>query len=275
MYKIMKLMLLIIFVSLIAGCNNKDKEMIDNLKKENQQLKIQITQLKKKINEPKQLILLIKKYLQQKNSNKVKKILKELLDKYPSERNNKEVGELIQENEELIQEKKKKEQKLMKTLNKYMEISKDDIDNITWYQPKLPCFFDDFEMTVLYAYIGQDNETKKPWLRIVVRYQKKDWLFIHKFVIVTDNKKYTYEKKFKREVLHNGLIKEWIDFYANEEDIKMLYDLAKSKKFKLRLYGTNYYEDQDNYCLSYGKDSLLRTLQVYNILLKQYKNENK
>ena len=48
MYKIIKKLVLLVAISFI-GCIDKDKEMIDSLKKENQQLTIQVNQLKEKI----------------------------------------------------------------------------------------------------------------------------------------------------------------------------------------------------------------------------------
>jgi len=278
--KFFKLLLLVLISIFFIGCSDKDKETIDMLKKENQQLIIQVKQLKekiqkleKKINEPKKLILQAKEYIKEKNGNEAKNILLEIIKKYPSEKNNKEIKSLLIESEKLIKQKKLQEKQLMAELKKIMTIDKDDIENIIWYLPKKLeiCPYDD---SVFYAYIGQDGDTKKPWLRIFIKYVGNEWLFINKFVIVTDDNKYVYEKDFKRKVLNDGHIEEWVDFYANDRDIKMLHDLAKTKHFKIRFYGNDSYEDLSSGCLSIGISTLSDTLKVYNVLMKKYKSNN-
>jgi len=272
---------LILFLGInFTGCSLQDKDKkIKELSQKNKQLVLKINQLENEnkklkekldqlMNAPARLKALAKNHIEKKEGAKAKTLLVSLINSHPEEKYNKDTKHLLMLAEKLIKKeierKKKLEKEKKRLIEKYMYIDKDDIENIIWYMPK-DALYNTEDFSMIYAYIGQKASGGKPWLRIVVQYVNDDWLFVKKFVILADGKRYEYIKDFKRKVLKNSnRIREKVDFYAEDSDIEMLKSLAKAKDRKVRFYGSDSYDDP------YVYFSIEDTLKVYEQLMHQY-----
>jgi hypothetical protein len=116
----------------------------------------------------------------------------------------------------------------------------DQVKQVTWYNNK-----DDNSERHITAYIGIDNNDK--WLRLKIRYQEHEWLFINKYTLRVDNKLYTIDANgnVKRAVITNYLLREWYDCSVDTEKYKMIREIANSNKTIIRYEGENYYDDYE------------------------------
>jgi len=114
----------------------------------------------------------------------------------------------------------------------------DKIEGITWYYDKStprPAL-----NSILYGYIGR--ATGSPSLRVYIQYSGETWLFVHKALIVADDRRFEVNGKWSTDSYTK--VWEWNDHLAGPEQMEMLKAVASSKKTTIRFYGRQYVDDR-------------------------------
>jgi len=159
---------------------------------------------------------------------------------------------------------------------KHLRISHDDIEGITWINPK-PYFY----MNQIHIYFGLKKGLTSPWLRLNIRYVGISWLFINEYIIKTDQhtyrikpKSFEVERKVRSDYpVPKGsswvYVEEIYDCLA-ESHIEMIDDIITSKNVKMRYSGESYRD----WIVSYKeKKRLADVLAAYKILRNIYDNK--
>ena len=148
-------------------------------------------------------------------------------------------------------------------LNKHV----DEVQNITFYNHKHQPKYNNQRCSVL-PYIGVST---KPYLRLVINYASSDWVFFKSVIYAVDDKRYTKTYNYY-DITHDtggGMVGEYLDILAGDDDIKMLREMADSKKTIVRFQGDDYRRD---YTLTKAdKDAIKDVLLVYDYMVKNAK----
>lgn len=165
-----------------------------------------------------------------------------------------------------IKEKNKADELLMKKriaeVLKKLRTQYDDINGITWYFDKSTPVQDNVKN--IHLYFGMEK-TGKPWLRLKIRYAGSNWLFIHSYIIKTDDGSFTIPVSFTDVNRDNGYygVKEYYDTEVNEEIMKIVKSIINSKIAKIRYLGQQY--KYDKMISSSEKEAMENVLYAYDI----------
>lgn len=132
---------------------------------------------------------------------------------------------------------KKRESSFKEIITNY-----DEFKRIYWYYTKYD-YQRDFE-NYPGIYIGKSN-TKK-WLIFKFSYHSSDWLFVKKLILKNDSDMMTLYPLYdvKRSVLYDGKIMEVFECDITK-DTNRIKKILNSRNLKIRLEGTDYYDDFD------------------------------
>lgn len=122
--------------------------------------------------------------------------------------------------------------------------STDEVEGTTWYKPSCYPRYSNSRSFVL-PYIGEKGGSY--WLRCKVDYTANDWVFFDRIIINVDGVKrdtITFEYfDVTRDTVVGGKLWETADFAPTDSQIKLLSDIADSKKTIIRFQGNDYYYD--------------------------------
>lgn len=117
----------------------------------------------------------------------------------------------------------------------------DKIDGITWYRDKSSPQHQNSNAAFLY--IGKPA-VGPSWLRLTIRYEADDWLFIQTATIVVDGvKQGVVGGRWLRDHAR-GRVWEWSDTAIKPEQIKMFSAMANAKAVVIRYEGSKYTVDR-------------------------------
>lgn len=115
----------------------------------------------------------------------------------------------------------------------------DKVEGITWYQdqssPK------SLNKSIVMLYMGDDE--KRPWLRFRIQHYADDWLFIKTAIFVVDGvKRGVASGRWERD--NGSHIFEWLDVQVDDEQRKLIDDIANGSEVIMRLEGRHYSKDR-------------------------------
>lgn len=276
-YSNLALTTIIIFSS--CGVSQKD---YDEVKKENEKLKIELDELK---NGPDRLLSEGKYLIESKRYQDSKNRLTQLIEKHSSTNQALEAKKLLIEIDKLIEIEKQREEKerqerekaekqriaqeekaereRLANATRKLKTKYDDVRNITWYYDKSTPTYTNYNSFNLY--MGKEK-SGRPWLRFRIQYTADDWLFIQSYIIKTDNTSHTIQTKYGEIETDNdsGDIWEWYDVPLNNELYNIIRDVINSKSVKLRYNGKQYYNDRT--ITGTEKQALKNILDAYEAL---------
>ena len=250
--------------------NQQLKIEFDELQKENQQLKIELDELK---NGPDRLLSEGKNFIEAKNYQDSKNSLIQLIDKHSATSQAIEAKRLLTEIDNLIEIEKKKEERerienekaerdRLANATRKLKTKYDDIRSITWYYDKTTPSYTNYNS--FHLYMGKEK-SGIPWLRFRIQYTADDWLFIQSYIIKTDDTSHTIETKYGEvETDSDSDIWEWYDVPLNNELYNIITDVINSKSVKLRYNGKQYYKDRT--ITGTEKQALKNILDAYEAL---------
>lgn len=92
-------------------------------------------------------------------------------------------------------------------------------------------------------YMGAQNDSY--WLRLIVNYTSRDWVFFEKIIFSVDGKNTTKYFNYFDITRDNsgGKVWEYVDIACGESEIDLLWSIANSKKTIIRFEGDDYYRD--------------------------------
>ena len=136
----------------------------------------------------------------------------------------------------------------------------DQVENITWYRDQSSSQYSN--SNAFYIYFGK-HQTDSPLLRLRVQYNADTWLFIESFLVVTDGRRFEYEKvKFNRD--HSDKIWEWYDEATDAGDMEVIKSIIASKSAVIRFNGQQYRRDRT--ITASEKAALQNVLNAYGAL---------
>ena len=145
--------------------------------------------------------------------------------------------------------------------------TKDEVANYSFYSHKNQPEYINQRCSVL-PYISVGSE---PILRLRINYAGRDWVFFQGVIFAVDDKRYTKTFGYNEVLRDNagGTVGEIVDVVADDDDIKMLREMADSKKTVIRFQGDDYRHD---YTLTKAdKDAIKDVLLVYDHMVKSSK----
>lgn len=153
-------------------------------------------------------------------------------------------------------------------LTKYTRSKFDEIENlILIYDKTTP---ESFVSNNFYAYlVAHDNDVV---LRLVMGFQRSDWVFVERIQIRIDNNEYFDVRvpyDVKSEIIVGG-IREWVDLKAKKHE-KMIKAISNGKKVLVRYKGDTY--QYDVMLGEQQKAALKRMCRLYEVLKEYYELE--
>ena len=126
--------------------------------------------------------------------------------------------------------------------------SYDKVQNCTFYYPKEVPYLQGGhiiadERCFILPYLGKKDNTL--WLRLICNYTGDDWVFVKKFITVTDSNKYTTTLNYYDVIRDHARRSVWevIDIPAEEQEQKMLRDISNSQETIVRFQGDHFAHD--------------------------------
>lgn len=148
-----------------------------------------------------------------------------------------------------------------------LSISKDDVDDIFFISMKSDIHTRFQDKSPLSPYVGFNPKEKTAWVRLKLYYADDRWLFIKKALIKTDDYKQEYNYlTFKRDN-SSGIIWEWNDSAATNDDIEMLKKVVNGDKTIVRFYGDQYHDDR--LVSAKQKKKISNVISMHDLLSKQ------
>lgn len=148
-------------------------------------------------------------------------------------------------------------------LNKHV----DEVQNASFYTHKHQPEYTNQRCSIL-PYIAANESTN---LRLMINYADDDWVFFKSVIFAVDDKRYTETYNYY-DITHDsggGMVGEYVDVVADKDDIKMLREIADSKKTIVRFQGDDHSYD---YTLTKAdKDAIKDVLLVYDHMVKNSK----
>ena len=140
-----------------------------------------------------------------------------------------------------------KQAEINSLLSKF-KCEEDKVRNMKFYYPRTmehysdDCWAADIRCFVL-PYIGMSNSSAE--LRLIHNYTDDDWVFFEKITYAVDDKRYYNSFNYGDVVRDNdgGEVWEYVDTYASESDIKMLWEIVNSNETIVRFEGDDYIHD--------------------------------
>lgn len=122
--------------------------------------------------------------------------------------------------------------------------STDEVEGVSWYEPSCYPKYSNTRCFVL-PYIGERDGHY--WLRCKVDYAANDWVFFTEIVVNVDGEKrdtisFDYGE-VSRDTYIGAKLCEVADFAPDSSRIKLLEDIANSKKTIIRFQGSDHYYD--------------------------------
>lgn len=141
-----------------------------------------------------------------------------------------------------------------------MRTKTDEIEGITWYHDRSTTPYDNNNS--FHLYIGRRGEGQ-PWLRLRLQYVGDDWLFIEKYTIAADDRRFTIVAGYGNVERDNegGEVWEWYDIPAGSTEIAIVESVIDAKKAIIRSEGKTYRKDRTITAIE--KQALRRVLTAY------------
>ncbi|MBW2602685.1 MAG: hypothetical protein JRE28_00005 [Deltaproteobacteria bacterium] len=244
-----KIIVLLLVMATLIGCDNKQREMellekIENLE----------SQLDECQNAAEKIHAKMKLSYEQKDFPSCKNLYREMEQKHPDSKLFAEVKSIYEkivkdekekaEKERLLADKKDREAKLKAEKEKQLKLKAlkklkkkyDDVADITWYRN--PYFTHYTNRNLTSVYIGHSGMST--WLRLRMSYHGDDWIFFEKaYLSYGGSTKEIFFNKYDDKKTDNGDggVWEWIDVSVSSDTARFLREFAKSKKSKMRLSG--------------------------------------
>jgi len=114
----------------------------------------------------------------------------------------------------------------------------DDMTKITWYYYNNTNNSRYSYNEHIYAYIGKKDNDPTPWLRIVLTYHARDWLFVNKYIFKCNNTIFSVYAFNKDSDVKHGGIYEWTDFSLDDFGYYNLLTIIKANNVKVRFDGS-------------------------------------
>lgn len=147
-----------------------------------------------------------------------------------------------------------------------LELSHDEFNSLTFYRDKRTCYnsWSAFKETTLNLYFSIEDGKKIPsGLRLKIRYNSSDWLFVRKAHFLINKKKYVVSGSFDRDN-YNGAIVEWVDNPVSKTNIGLIKALISCDTAKVRLEGSQYYSDMD-----ISEENLAAIRSIYELYIQK------
>jgi hypothetical protein len=266
---------------LLSSCGVPQRDY-DSLKKENEQLKIELDEIK---NGADRLLNEARHFIEGKEYRGAKNKLEKLIDKHPESPQATEAKDLVltvnkliaseerlREKERVEREKAEKqrmaleekaEKERLTSLTKSLKTKYDDVKGISWYYDKRTPAYTNYNS--FHLYMGKEK-SGRPWLRFRIQYAADDWLFIESYIVKTDTRSHTIETTYGEVETDHGSseIWEWYDVPMSNELYYVVVDVIDSKAAKLRCNGRQYYKDRT--ITASEKQGLQNILDAYQAL---------
>lgn len=239
--KTASIMLSLVLIFLMLGCESKE---YDEVKKENERLKLEIQDLKFGAET---LLSQAKIEYGEKHYAKARNNLQLLTEKHPYSKEAKEAITLLSAiNKEIEKEDKERiiaEKKATAQALKNMYAKKDNIKGVTWYRDRSSPRYVNYNGFFLYFGVDDpiNNIPSEPYLRFKVQYNADDWLFIQSYTVKADDKIFERSPPFERD--SDTDIWEWSDISPSRDDIEMIECVISSKRAVIRFEGNQYHKD--------------------------------
>ena len=117
------------------------------------------------------------------------------------------------------QRKRRRARALSKLRKKF-----DDIEGVTWYHDKSTSRR---PINSIHVYIGE--KAGRAWLGMVVRYNGDRWLFVRKFIVLADGKRFDARPAVWKRDNNSEKVWEWINVTPSSDDLTMLKAIAKAE----------------------------------------------
>lgn len=161
----------------------------------------------------------------------------------------------------LIEEKKKAKLKQISTLKNHMRITRDNVENVTWYQDKTSPAYINYNQIKL----GLAQSGDKLWMRFVISYAGDDWVFFDKIIFNIDGniieKSYSMFEK-KTDVVFGAGVYESVDLpYEGYEHLIDKIIASKNTTIKFRGKYSSIMKISEN-----QKQAMKRVLELYKLL---------
>lgn len=148
----------------------------------------------------------------------------------------------LKEDSEAEQKRKAQARAEINELRQYFRSEIDKVENIKWIShKKTPRFI---QNKTIYTYLGDVNG--KVWPRVVIGFQKTDWIFMKQIIINVDGATYNIDVNSlerKTDIVGDGTIIEYVDLRATPELEKIMWAAAHGKKSVVRFQGEQYHYD--------------------------------
>jgi len=156
----------------------------------------------------------------------------------------------------------KQEQARQATLAK-LRRKRDKLEHVTFYYDRSSPEYTN--ANGFFCYIGKNDSSGQPWLRLRVQYYADDWLFIEGFSVYADGRKIDGRlARWERD--HDTDIWEWMDEQMTPSDIQMIKAIVASKEATLRLSGRQYRKDVP--ITAKQKQAMRNVLDAYKLMAR-------
>jgi hypothetical protein len=168
------------------------------------------------------------------------------------------------EGRRILREERRDRENARQRVLAQLKAEHDDFQHVTWYRDRT--YSDDPTTQAFQAYLGKDDQSGEPYLRLLVRYAGDDWIFFDTAEVLADGKQFTIirgaHSAVKEDNDERG-VWEWADVEVNDEDLQMLKTVATANDVRLRLSGKY---SQDRAITAREKAAVGRVLAAYTAL---------
>ena len=261
-----KYFVLFVTLLLVCGCDNGQKQQIedlqlevsnlqkanDSLKKVNEKQQIELDHCRSDVEyyqmDPQKLFANADELYKKEDLTSLKRIQNLLNYYHPESEQCRVISGYIEsiekanqrkaeeERVKLEKEKKEAEQKRLQAVNK-LKKEFDDVSEITWYKNPYFTHYNDRNYTSIYIGKGKYG---KPWLRLKMSYKGDDWIFFEKAYLSYDGNtmEIPFNKYDDKKTDNSGYgVWEWIDVSVDDSILAFLRKMVKGKEVKMRLSG--------------------------------------
>ncbi len=239
-----KNLILVVISLLLISCDNKSNKLrisalenkVDSLNKEIEMYK----------NSPDKLYAKAKMFFISRDLQNLKDINIKLKTYTPETSICKSVDSLYTEltkqiNDSILKINKIRQDSIAKIeKEKLLSVSKlakkyDDVNGITWYEPKTFTHYNNENLTSLY--IGKKSGST--WLILKMSYSGDDWIFFENAYLSYDGNTINipFDEYSDKKTDNDGEVWEWIEISPNDEIIAFMRKMVNGKSIKMRLSG--------------------------------------
>lgn len=236
-----------VFITIMCGCNNREKVEINNVDGEKTMMQSTIdslqnlvTQLQKELDgykcAPQKLCADAEQLFKSNNEEKLKDILGKLHQYHPEASEIKTIeGYLNTISDNRAKEQERIRAERMKAVD-VLSKKYDDVNGIMWFYSKQTNHKVWSNMASLY--IGKDKS--QVWLRLKMSYYGDDWIFFENAYLSYDGNTITIpfdRYSDKKTENSGGMVWEWIDVNVDSQLLSYLNDFVSGGTPKMRLSG--------------------------------------